>query len=240
MRSISLNHEAFPAAACFLLRGPYAQIGGSAKYFFYSSESRAFPLRLRCALHVTFKKGEYVRVMNGLRQKARFAALILPFLSDAYALARSLAGNYADAEDVVQEACLRAYRAIDSVEDSSARAWFLTITHHTACTWLRKNRPAALVAVEDLEAVELSASDPGEREIETPESSLIAKTDQARLEAAIAALPLAFRETILLRDIEGLNYRQIAQVTGVPIGTVMSRLARARDRLMAMLGDRLQ
>ena len=178
--------------------------------------------------------------MNGLRQKARFAALILPFLSDAYALARSLAGNYADAEDVVQEACLRAYRAIDSVEDSSARAWFLTITHHTACTWLRKNRPAALVAVEDLEAAELSASDPGEREIETPESSLIAKTDQARLEAAIAALPLAFRETILLRDIEGLNYRQIAQVTGVPIGTVMSRLARARDRLMAMLGDRLQ
>ena len=240
MSSISLNHEAFPPAAHFLLRGPYAQIGGSAKHFFNSGESRQFALRLCCTSHLTFKISEYVSGMNGLGQKARFAALILPFLSDAYALARSLAGNSADAEDVVQEACLRAYRAIDSVEDNSARAWFLTITHHTACTWLRKNRPAALVGVEDLEAAELRASEPGEREIETPESSLITKTERARLEAAIAALPLAFRETILLRDIEGLNYRQIAQVTGVPIGTVMSRLARARDRLTAMLGDRLQ
>ena len=169
-------------------------------------------------------------------KKARFAALILPCLSDAYVLARSLTGNSADAEDVVQDACLRAFGAIDRVADSSARAWFLTITHHTACTWLRKNCPAALIVVDNLEAVEVKAAKPIEQDTETPESSLIAMTDRIRLETAIAALPLPFRETLVLRDIEGLSYREISEVTGVAIGTVMSRLARARDRLSAIIG----
>ena len=167
-------------------------------------------------------------------KKARFSGLILPFLADAQTLARFLTGNSADAEDVVQEACLRAYRAIDSVIESSARAWFLTITHHTGCSWLRKNRPAALTLVDDLESVEIAPNRPSEQDSETPETALMAKSDRACLEAALAALPLAYRETIILREIEGLNYREIAQVTGVPVGTVMSRLARARERLGAI------
>ena len=165
-------------------------------------------------------------------RKGRFAALVLPLLSDGFVLAYSITGNHADAEDVMQDACLRAFGAIDTVVDSSARAWFLTIVHHTACTWLRKNRPAALLTVDDLDAVEKKAVETtAPQEIETPERKLIGKS---RLETAIASLSVALRETITLRDIEGLNYREIAQVTGVPIGTVMSRIARARSQLIAL------
>jgi RNA polymerase sigma factor (sigma-70 family) len=167
---------------------------------------------------------------------ARFASVVLPHLGDAYALARWITGRRADAEDVVQDACLRACGAIGSFGRGSARAWVLTIVRHTAYSWLRKNRPAALVAVEDLEAVESAQASSGDWGGETPEAALIAKTESARLEAAIAALPAPFRETLVLRDVQGLDYREIAAVTGVPIGTVMSRLARGRGRLITMLG----
>jgi RNA polymerase sigma factor (sigma-70 family) len=103
---------------------------------------------------------------------------------------------------------------------------------NTAYTWLRKNRPSAILAVEDLEAVESAQVIPGDPDSETPESALIAKTDSAGLEAAIAALPMPYRETMILRDVQGLSYREIAEVTGVPIGTVMSRLARGRNRVI--------
>ena len=167
--------------------------------------------------------------------KTRFARIVLPHLADAYSLARWITGNRADAEDVVQEASLRAFRAIWDV-DANPRAWMLTIVRNTAFTWLRKNRPAALVAVEGLEEVEHARAAAGDVEAETPETTLIAKADSAQLAAAIGALPTAFREALVLRDIHGLSYREIADVTGVPIGTVMSRLARARRRLMAQLG----
>ena len=167
--------------------------------------------------------------------RARFAAVVVPHLDDAFALARWLTGNRADAEDVVQDACLRAYRAIGSFADGNARAWVLTIVRHTAYTWLRRNRSASLVMVDDLEAVERTHADAGDREHSTPETELIAKADAARLEAAIAELPAPFKETLVLRDVQGLDYREIAEVTEVPIGTVMSRLARARRRLVARL-----
>lgn len=168
--------------------------------------------------------------------RARFAAVVMPHLADAYGLARAMTGNRTDAEDVVQEACLRAFRAIATLAGSNHRAWVLTIVHHTACTWLGKNRPAVMVTVDDLEAVERSQANPGPHEPETPEAALIAKSDGAQLEAAIAALPVLFRETLVLRDIQGFDYREIARITDVPIGTVMSRLARARARLIAALG----
>ena len=167
--------------------------------------------------------------------QARFASVVLPHLADAYALARWLTGDRADAEDVVQEACLRAFRGIGGFAGVNARAWVLTIVRHAAYTWLGKNRSASLVMVDDLEAVEQKQSAAGaafEQAPQTPEAELIAKADARRLEAAIAELPVPFRETLVLRDVQGLDYREIAEVTKVPIGTVMSRLARARRRLI--------
>jgi RNA polymerase sigma-70 factor (ECF subfamily) len=162
---------------------------------------------------------------------ARFANVVLPHLDDAYALARWLTRNRADAEDVVQDACLHAFRGIAGFADGNARAWVLTIVRLTAYAWLRKNHPAALIVVEDLEAVERQQASSSALDADTPETALIAKGDAKRLEAAIAALPPLFRETLVLRDLQGLAYREIAEVTQVPIGTVMSRLARARRRL---------
>ena len=175
---------------------------------------------------------------TGEDDKARFARIVLPHLADAYSLARWITGNRTDADDVVQDACLRAFRAIWSTADGNPRAWVLTIVRNTAYTWLRKNRPAALVGVEDLEAVENAQAVRGDAEAETPETALIAKTDSAHLEAAIAALPAPFREALVLRDVQGLSYREIAEVTGVPIGTVMSRLARGRGQLIKTIGRR--
>jgi RNA polymerase sigma-70 factor (ECF subfamily) len=176
--------------------------------------------------------------VSGNDDKARFASVVLPHLGDAFALARWLTGDRADAEDIVQDACLRAFRGIAGFSGGNARAWVLTIVRHTAFTWLGKNRPAAVVVTDDLEAVERSQQRAGsaDPEVETPETALIAKTDSGRLEAAIAALPTPFRETLVLRELQGLDYREIAEVTGVPIGTVMSRLARARRRLIESIG----
>jgi RNA polymerase sigma factor (sigma-70 family) len=165
--------------------------------------------------------------------QARFRGVVLPHLADAYALARWLTGNPTDAEDVVQEACLRAFRGISGFAGGNARAWLLTITRHAAFTWLSKNRSPALLVVDDLEEVERKELSLPIEGCETPEAALIAKADANRLEAAIAQLPVPFREALVLRDVQGLDYREIAQVTKVPIGTVMSRLARARRRLIA-------
>jgi RNA polymerase sigma-70 factor (ECF subfamily) len=175
-------------------------------------------------------------VPPGHDDHARFTRLVIPHLGDAYSLARWITGNRADAEDVVQDACLRAFKAVGGMADGSARPWVLAIVRNTAYTWLRKNRPSAVVVVEDLESVETASADPGDPDRETPETSLIAKTDAACLHAAIAALPTAFRETMILRDVQGLSYREIAEVTGVPIGTVMSRLARARNQVIRTIG----
>jgi RNA polymerase sigma-70 factor, ECF subfamily len=165
--------------------------------------------------------------------RERFNRVVLPHLSDAYSLARWLTGSPTDSEDVVQEACLRAYRGIGSFINGNARAWVLTIVRHTAYSWLQRNRAAVLVFVDDLEAVE-------DQQVSTQESNsleteLITQDRSMRLQVAINTLPTPFREALVLRDIQDLNYRQIAEVTGVSIGTVMSRLARARGRLITVM-----
>jgi len=174
--------------------------------------------------------------LSGLDDNARFANVVMPHIDDAYRLAQWLTGNRSDAEDVVQDASLRAFRAIQGFAGGSARAWLLSIVRNTAYAWLRKNRPTAIVVVDDLEAVEHEHAKPSDPDMETPEAILLAKVDAEELRAAIAALPTPFRETLVLRDIQGLDYREIAQATEVPIGTVMSRLARARHRLTVTLG----
>lgn len=173
--------------------------------------------------------------LSGLDDNARFRSIVMPHIDEAYRLAHWLTGNRTDAEDVVQDASMRAFRAIRNYTGGSARSWVLSIVRNTTYSWLRKNRPAAVVTVDDLEAVELEQASPGDRDGDNPEAALIAKADADQLRSAIAALPTAFRETLVLRDIEGLDYREIAQATEVPIGTVMSRLARARHRLIATL-----
>lgn len=168
--------------------------------------------------------------------KTLFAAVVMPYLGDAYALARWMTGTRTDAEDVVQEASLRAFRAIRRYAGGNARAWVLTIVRNTALTWMAKSRPVGLIVVDDLAAVERRQVQSGNMDdwnsVVDPETEIIAKADAARLETAIAALPSPFRETLVLRDLQGLDYREISQVTDAPIGTVMSRLARARQRLV--------
>lgn len=161
--------------------------------------------------------------------RERFSKLVLPHLADAYALAYRITGSHADAEDVLQEASLRAFRAVGNVMDRSARAWMMTIIRNTSFTWMRKNRPSAVFTVDDLEEVEVAQTDPGDP---GPETMMVAKSD---METTITALPDPFRETVILRDLHGLSYREIAERTKVPIGTVMSRLARARSRFLAVV-----
>ena len=163
----------------------------------------------------------------------RFRSVVLPYLDDAYSLARWLTGSRADSEDVVQDACLRALRGIGGFSHGNARAWVLTIVRHTTYSWLHKNRPAAVVVVEDFEAIERTHSI--ELDTETPETALIAQENATLLETAIATLPAPLRETLVLREVQELSYREIAEVTGVPIGTVMSRLARARGRIISIM-----
>jgi RNA polymerase sigma-70 factor (ECF subfamily) len=181
---------------------------------------------------------DHAAVLSEKALAERFGEVVLPHLGDALALARWLTGNAADAEDVVQEACVKAHAGIAGYAGGNARAWLLTIVRNTAYTWMSRNRPRAMLAVGDLGDLDEMAAAHGTRlpDEDGPEASLIAKADTAALEASIAALPQPFRETLVLRDINGLSYREIAAMLGVPMGTVMSRLARARGLLVSELG----
>ena len=160
-------------------------------------------------------------------KRAYFEQTVLANLDAAYNLARWLTRDDHDAEDVVQEACLRAFRFFDSFHGGDSRAWLLTIVRHTCYTWLKKNRSHELVAFdEELDGVESGAD---------PEELLLQSANQQSLRKAVEELPIEFREVIILRELEGLSYKEIARVTGVPLGTVMSRLARARKRLQHCL-----
>ena len=168
-------------------------------------------------------------------ERARFKHVVVPHLHDAFAMARWLAGSASDAEDIVQEACMRAYRGIRGFRGDNPRAWVMKIVRNTAFTWIKKHRDPTLLSMENFEergeGQSLESMDPM-----TPETALIEQADAARLESAIAGLPPLFRETLVLRELQGFDYRAIGEITGVPIGTVMSRLARARRHLMLALG----
>jgi RNA polymerase sigma factor (sigma-70 family) len=166
--------------------------------------------------------------------RQRFAEVVVPHLDAAYALARWLTGNGTDAEDVVQDAAIKAYQGIGGFLGGSPRAWTLAVLRNTAYTWLKKNRPNALVFTDDLEGAERLRVAP---EGATPETDMIERQDGAKLAAAIDALPVVFREALVLREVQSLSYGEIAAVLDVPIGTVMSRLARARKLLIARLDE---
>ena len=169
--------------------------------------------------------------------RRRFAEMVLPHLDDAYGLARWLTGNQTDAEDVVQDACMRALASLDAAVVEKPRAWVLTIVRNTAFTWLAKNRPKTVLLTDDAELLEAAAAREPGAAAANPEESLIAAADEEALERAIQGLPHLFREVIVMRDIHGLSYREIAAATGAPQGTVMSRLARGRALLIDQLGS---
>lgn len=182
-----------------------------------------------------------VLVVQNKDERAAFDEVFLPHLPEAYRLAQWLTGSASDAEDIVQEAALRAFRGIRSFGAVNARAWSLTVVRNTAFSWLAKNRPKTVVFMNDLSAAEqqeLEHGGPQGARIETPEEITLFKADAAEVQKALAQLPAQFREVIVLREINQMNYRDIAEITNVPIGTVMSRLSRGRQLLIALLGDR--
>ncbi len=163
----------------------------------------------------------------------RFGSVVLPYLADAYVLARGLTRNHTDSQDVVQDACLRALHGIGNFADGDARTWVLTIVRRAAYDWLDKNRPAAVVRSDDLNTLEHSPASP--IDTDTAERCLIDWEESQQLASVVAGLPAHYRQTLALRHVRGLSYREIAESTGTSIGTVMSRLSRARRHLRARL-----
>jgi RNA polymerase sigma-70 factor (ECF subfamily) len=168
--------------------------------------------------------------MSDTANRERFEQTVLPHLDAAYNLARWLTRNEQDAQDVAQEAFLRAFRFFDRYQGGSARAWLLTIVRNTCYTWLHKNRQSVSTELfdEEIHHPELSSD-------ADPEVQALAAADKVTLSRALEELPDVFREALVLREMEGMSYREIADVTAVSLGTVMSRLARGRTRLRQSL-----
>ena len=163
------------------------------------------------------------------KRLTEFERRILPHLDAAYNLARFLTGNDQNAQDVVQEASLRAFRFFETFRGENSRAWFLSIVRNTSFTALKRNRTdeANVVFDEELHASQTPPMDAG--------VALDRAQDRQTVRAAIEQLPPEFREAITLRELEGCSYKEIADVAGIPVGTVMSRLARARRQLQLIL-----
>src|SRR5437868_14029600 len=162
-------------------------------------------------------------------ERARFEQLVLPHLDAAFNLARWLLRSREDSEDVAQEAVLRAYRFFRGFHGGDARAWLLQIVRNTCYTWLEKNRPVEHMTEFDEELHPQPSL--------SPESLAIAGDNRERLSRALETLPPRFREVLVLRELEGCSYKEIAAITAIPIGTVMSALARARERLRRVLAQ---
>jgi RNA polymerase sigma factor (sigma-70 family) len=164
----------------------------------------------------------------------RFRAVVPPLLDDAYTLAKWLCRNSADAEDIVQEAAIRALKALETTSVERPKPWFLSIVRNAALTWMARNRRKDMSFVGDMTDLDGLETFDGEAAPDA-EALLIAHEDSERLRGAIAQLPPALLETVVMRDVNGLAYRDIAEATGAPIGTVMSRLARGRAALTKIL-----
>jgi RNA polymerase sigma-70 factor (ECF subfamily) len=161
------------------------------------------------------------------QERVRFEQLVLPHVDAAFNLARWVLHGRADAEDIAQEALLRAFRFFRGFHGGNVRAWLLQIVRNSCYSWLEKNRPMELNTEFDEELYPQTGI--------TPESLAIAGNDRERLTRALESLPPRSREVLVLRELEGCSYKEIATITSMPIGTVMSALARARQRLAQTL-----
>jgi RNA polymerase sigma-70 factor, ECF subfamily len=177
------------------------------------------------------------RSTDGMARTGRFEHVIMPQLDAAYNLARWLTRNDSDAQDVVQDAYLRAFKYFDSFKGGNPLPWLLAIVRNTCFAWMRRNRPSEeVVSSEPIEDDTAGNAEPligsGSRQLATdPETLLIESRARVQINDIVAKLPSEFREVVVLREIEDLSYREIADVVGIPIGTVMSRLSRARKLL---------
>ena len=169
-----------------------------------------------------------------LHAAERFRAIVPPLLDDAYTLAKWICRNADDAQDIVQDAAIRALMALETTSVDRPKPWFLGIVRNASLTWMARNRRRDLAFAGDMNDLdELSPSD-GEAAPD-PEATLIAVEDSERVKRAVASLPPPLLEILVMRDVNGLSYRDISQATGMPMGTVMSRLARARGALAKIL-----
>ena len=166
----------------------------------------------------------------------RFENVVLPHLSAAYNLARRLTRHSENAEDLVQEACMRAFKFFDGFHGNDARAWLLTIVRNTCYTWLQSAKMEncrtdydedAYSVEQDTSAIDLWRGD--------PEILLLRHADQELINRALDQLPVEFREVMVLRELEDFSYKEIAAIADIPLGTVMSRLARARKLLVEIV-----
>ncbi|SDI24634.1 sigma-70 family RNA polymerase sigma factor [Paraburkholderia phenazinium] len=164
----------------------------------------------------------------------RFESLVLPHMNSAFNVARWLTHNDQDAQDVVQEAYLRAFRFFGSFRGEDARAWLLSIVRNTFYTWHQQNRGHAAQTTEfeeDLHSLETGSAEHDD----SPEAQLIRSQSRKRVHHALRSLRLEYREVVVLRELEELSYKEIAVIVGIPMGTVMSRLGRGRQQLAALL-----
>ena len=183
-------------------------------------------MRQDCRSHVKVNQSQ----VSDQPEVARFEQAVLPHLTAAYNLARWLTGNDHDAEDVVQESYLRALKFFSGFRGGSSRPWLLTIVRNTCYTWMRRNRM-------EESGVELDEDIYVDSNSSSPEAILLAAARGDLVRRALEELPAEFREIVILRELEGLSYKEIAEVTAIPVGTVMSRLARARARLQKLLAN---
>lgn len=165
----------------------------------------------------------------------RFEQVVLAHVDAAYNLARWLTGRPSDAEDIVQEAMLRAFRAFDGCREATVRPWLLRIVRNAAYDWMTSLDAAKTSGFADIDPDDADGAafiaDAFTEPAETPEGLMIKADDRRLMDDLIAGLPVVFREVVVLRELEELSYKEIAEIAGVPIGTVMSRLARARGLL---------
>ena len=188
--------------------------------------------RARESLGTEARNSEVVRLSDS-RRIFRFEEIALPHLAAAYNLARWLLHNEHDAEDVVQESFLRAFKSFSGYYGGNSKAWVLTIVRNTCYSWLQQNRVLNMTdSIDDkLDEVGLDFTD--------PEMLLLQSVDVEMVRQALRELPVEFREVVVLREMEGLSYKEIANLVDLPLGTVMSRLARGRKRLHALLANRM-
>ena len=173
--------------------------------------------------------------MSNPLAEQRFRDTVAPLLDDAYSLAKWLSHSPTDAEDIVQDAALRALQALSNVSVDRPKPWFLAIVRNAAMTFMARNRRKTVAYAGDMADLDALDLREGDDAAPNPEQELIALEDGERLRQAIARLPSPFLEALVMRDINGLSYREIAEATATPVGTVMSRLARARAMLAKIL-----